>query len=138
MRLTPDDQGTYTLASVVCDPSCCDSVRETLMALRYPRQRRLHWRDEEGPRRTKIAAAVGRVDMAAVVVIGVPLVRAKQERARRICMETLLPALDRMGVSRVWLESRTQSLNAADRRMVVAMRGMQLISRGLQRPCSAW
>ena len=52
------DRGSYILASVVSDPDGCGPVRDALRALLQGRQRRLHWRDETAPRRTKIAAAI--------------------------------------------------------------------------------
>lgn len=127
------DKGTYILASVVCDPTGCDPVRDTLRSLLQGRQRRLHWRDETGPRRMKIAAAIGAVDMAAVVVIGVPMANRRQERARRICMETLLPTLEQeYGVTRVFLEARTQSLIRKDREQVANLVGKKLITPALR------
>jgi len=132
MRITSDDQGTYILASVVCDPSCCGPVRQAMGSLLLRGQKRLHWRDEDAVRRDKIVATVASVDMAAVVVVGMPMAKAKQERARRLCMEVLLPRLDEMGVGRVWLESRTPTLNKVDAKMVLALRGKRLISRELR------
>jgi hypothetical protein len=127
------DRGRYILASVVCDPSGCDPVRQALRGLLQGRQRRLHWRDETGPRRTKIAATIGAVDMAAVVVVGVPMANRRQERARRLCMETLLPTLEQdYGVSRVFLEARTQTLTRKDREHVANLVGKRLITPALR------
>lgn len=107
-------------------------MRQDLGSLLLRKQKRLHWRDEEAARRDKIITVLASVDMAAVVVVGMPVAKAKQERARRLCMEELLPRLDQMGVARVWLESRTQTLNRADEKMVLALRGRRLISRELR------
>jgi hypothetical protein len=127
------DRGRYILASVVCDPSGCDPVRQALRALLQGRQRRLHWRDETGPRRTKIAATISAVDMAAVVVVGAPMANRRQERARRLCMETLLPTLEQdYGVSRVFLEARTQTLIRKDREHVANLVGKRLITPALR------
>ncbi len=127
------DSGRYILASVVCDPSGCDPVRQALRALLQGRQRRLHWRDETGPRRTKIAATISAVDMAAVVVVGAPMANRRQERARRLCMETLLPTLEQdYGVSRVFLEARTQTLIRKDREHVANLVGKRLITPALR------
>lgn len=127
------DEGTYILASVVCDPSGCDPVREALRSLLQGRQRRLHWRDESGPRRTKIAVAISAMDLAAVVVVGVPMANRRQERARRICMETLLPTLEQeYGVSQVFLEARTQSLIRKDHEQVANLVGKKLITSTLR------
>ena len=132
MRLTPDNQGTYLLAAVVIDVGRVEEVRAVLRSLLYRRQERLHWRDEEAPRRTKIAEAIGAMDLAATVVIGTPLAKSKQERARRKCLEALLPALKEMGVTRVVMEERTPSLVKTDRQMVAAIRGKRLIGAQLR------
>jgi hypothetical protein len=132
MRLNSDNAGTYLMAAVVTEVGRCEEIRQILRSLLYKRQERLHWRDEEAPRRTKIAEAVGGLDVAATVVIGTPLAKKKQERARRKCLETLLPRLDEMGVTQVVLERRTPSLVAADRKMVIAIRGKRLIGAGLR------
>jgi hypothetical protein len=126
------DRGTYILASVVCDPAGCDRVRDALRALLQGKQRRLHWRDETGPRRSEIASTISVIDMAAVVVVGVPMAKRRQERARRICMETLLPALEDLGVSQVALEARTQSLIRKDREQVANLVGKRLITPALR------
>lgn len=117
---------------MVCDPFTCDGIRQTLRSLRDEHQPRLHWGTESPDRREKIAATVTDIDMAAVVVIGIPLAKAKQERARRICMETLMPYLAAMGVDHVSLEARTPSLNDRDLKQVQAMRGKQLIPTALR------
>jgi hypothetical protein len=132
MRVHPDDHGTYILASVVCDATECEPVRDLLRSLLHGKEPRLHWRDEDSRRRTKIAAAIGSIDMAAVVVIGVPMAKRRQERARRICMETLMPALDELGVTRVFLEARTPSLVTKDRQQVANLGGKKLISKSLR------
>jgi RNase H-fold protein (predicted Holliday junction resolvase) len=132
MRIAPDDQGAYLLAAVVVETAWIDEIRQVLRSLLYQRQERLHWRDEEAPRRTKIAEAIGGLDLAATVVIGTPLAKSKQERARRKCLEALLPNLEAMGVTRVVMEERTRSLVEADRKMLTAVRGKRLITNALR------
>jgi hypothetical protein len=132
MRLTPDNQGTYLLAAVVCDPTSCDPVREMLRSLRYRRQPRLHWHGEEDPRKVKIAESIGGLALPATVVVGMPLAKTKQERARAKCMQALLPELEVQGVSQVWLEARTWSLIRRDMRLVDALRSQQLITSAIR------
>jgi hypothetical protein len=79
-----------------------------------------------------MAATLAELVFKAVVVVGTPVIKSKQERARRLCMETLLPALEQIAVSRVWLEARTSALNQKDRRMVDALRGQKLVSPALR------
>jgi RNase H-fold protein (predicted Holliday junction resolvase) len=117
---------------VVVETARIGEIRQILRSLLYQRQARLHWRDEEALRRTKIAEAIGGLDLAATVVIGMPLAKSKQERARRKCLEALLPHLEAMGVTRVVMEERTRSLVEADRKMLTAVRGKRLITTALR------
>jgi hypothetical protein len=132
MRLTPDDQGTYLLAAVTCEPAECDPVRDMLRSLRYRRQPRLHWHAEEDPRRTKIAESIGALALPATVVTGMPLAKSKQERARAKCMEALLTELEAQGVTQVWLEARTPSLIRRDMRLVDALRSQGRITPSIR------
>jgi hypothetical protein len=132
MRLTPDNQGLYLLAAVVCDSAACDSIREMLRSLRYRRQPRLHWHAEESPRQTKIAESIGALGLPTTLVIGMPLAKRKQERARAKCMQALLPELQTQGVDQVWLEARTPSLVRRDMRLVDALRTKRLITPSLR------
>lgn len=132
MRLTADNQGTYILAAVVCGSADCEPVREMLRSLRYRRQLRLHWHAEDSPRKVKIAETIGALSLPATVVVGMPLARTKQERARAKCMEALLPELEAQGVVQVWLEARTSSLVRRDLRLVDALRSRQLSTPGMR------
>lgn len=60
------------------------------------------------------------------------MVKSKQERARRKCLEALLPNLEARGVTRVVMEERTPSLVESDRRMLTAVRGKRLITTALR------
>lgn len=125
--------GMYVLASVVADPTCCDGPRDQLSELVAKGQQRLHWTHEPEPQRRKIVAAIASCDMAHLVVVGVETTtRVKEERARAKCMSQLLPRLEEIGVSQVWLESRTHSLNQRDMRLIDRLRGQKQISRGIR------
>ena len=115
-------EGMYLLAAVVGDPATCEPARDALRELVRKQGGRLHWRQEEAPRRAKIAAAIGTQDLACIVVVGVPIAPRRQERARRKCMERLLFELERIGVSHVWLEARSTLLNRRDVELVDALR----------------
>src|SRR5437879_6497307 len=98
--------GAYTLAAVLADPLACEDLRGALRALTARRVVRLHWVAESAKRRDLIAQVISGMDVAAIVTVGSPVERLKQERARRCCLERLLYELDLVGVSQVWLESR--------------------------------
>ena len=121
------DAGLYILAAVVCDAAGCDPIRDTMRSLLDDQQPKLHWNAESPERREKIIGAVAQIDMVAVVVIGSPLAKKKQERARAVCMEALVLHLAGMDVTHVLLEERTPSLNARDLRLIDSIRGKKLI-----------
>jgi hypothetical protein len=103
-----------------------------LRSLRYRRQPRLHWHAEADPRKTKIAESIGALALPATVVVGMPLAKRKQERARAKCMEALLPELEAQGVTQVWLEARTSSLIRRDMCLVDALRSQRLITPAIR------
>lgn len=123
--------GFYVLAASVADPAQCDPIRDELRGLLLGKAKRLHWRDEVPRRRKVIASVIISLDTPHTVVVGTPISPQRQERARRLCLERLLYELTALGVSQVWLESRTQSLNARDLTMVAALRSRGGIPKSL-------
>lgn len=126
------DNGLYLLAAVVCAADGCDLIRDVLRELLDERQPKLHWGAGSPERRAKIIGVVAEFDMAAVVVIGTPMTKRKKERARAVCMETLVVHLAAMGVTHVLLEERTPSLNDRDMKLIDAIRGKKLIPTGMR------
>lgn len=124
--------GMYVMAAVIADPTCCEGPRGMLRELVPRGAGRLHWRGESEPQRRKIIAAIAACDMVHAVVVGVEMRAGQQERARRKCMQRLLFQLEAVGVSQVWLESRTESLNRRDMRLVEQLRGERTISRAIR------
>jgi hypothetical protein len=126
-----DHPGAYTLASVITDPISADDLRHALRDLREKRLVRLHWKAESPKRRDLIAHAIAGFDITAIVALGTPLHRQKQERARRCCLECLLYELEAFGVTKAWLESRRSQQDRSDLRLFDSARGKGLISRNL-------
>jgi hypothetical protein len=124
--------GTYTLAAVVAETAAAGGIRDLLRELTLTRGGRLHWVDESSKRRDRIIAAVTALDVAAIVTIGSPMHRSKQERARRCCLERLFYELGLMSVADVQLESRTATPDRRDLRLVDSARDKGLISRDLK------
>lgn len=129
---TEAPEGMYVLAAAVAEPDACEATRDSLRALVPGRQERLHWRHEDETRRGKIAAAIAASGLASVVVVGVRLDASSQERARRKCMERLLWELEQWQVSTVWLESRTQTLNRSDLRLIDGWRSQGQVPASLR------
>ncbi|HET6986399.1 MAG TPA: hypothetical protein VFI00_07270 [Kribbella sp.] len=124
--------GTYTLAAAVVETEAAGAMRDGLRDLTLTKGGRLHWVDESSKRRDRIMAAIASFDLAAVVTAGSPVHRSKQERARRCCLERLFYELALIGVSEVWLESRTATPDRRDLRLVDYARDKGLIPRGFK------
>ena len=62
------------------------------------------------------------------MVIAAPLSGKKQERARRKCLEALLPALESKGVHELVLENRDEAANRLDLNYVDYAKGSKLVS----------
>jgi hypothetical protein len=118
--------GLYLLAAAVTEADC-EPIRDTLRSLLEDGQDRLHWGPESPARRAKISATVGTINMAAVVVIGMPMPKRNQERARAICIESMMVYLHTYGVGNVLFEQRDQALNERDQRIVKSIRGKNLV-----------
>lgn len=89
--------------------------------------RKLHWRDmNEGLQRRSLRLLSG-VERADLVVIASPLAGRKQERARRKCLEALLPSLEGRGINRLVLESRKPTADKLDIDYVKYAKGSKVI-----------
>lgn len=106
--------GSYVLAAVIVDAAAQSDVRASLRGALLPRQRRLHRHAESPARRDGLAAMVEDLRCPAVAVIGAPVDRRRQDRARRKCLETLLWELGGHRVDQVRVESRGPVRDRAD------------------------
>lgn len=124
----------YLMAAAICTAEEQERLRAALRGLLLPRQDRLHWRDESQARRRQITAGIAALSAAlhCVVVVAAPVPDAKQERARRLCLETLHPALEAHGVSLIVQEQRTPQQNRRDLQMVDALRSAHLLSAAVR------
>ena len=121
--------GVYILTASIVDGADSAGVLAALHELR-PRGGKLHWYESDAAHRLDLAKAVGALELEHMTVIGRGC-GARTERARRKCMERLLPDLDGAGVDTVVLEARQQANNRHDINMVDACRRKKLISQGL-------
>lgn len=122
----------YVLAAAVIPADRCVPVRDALRSLLLRRQTRLHWRDEDRPRRGKIASAVAAARVESLVVIGAPVQPRRQERARRKVLVGLLWQLDQRQVEHLLLESRQPEQDARDLTAVGEFRNARRVGRRLR------
>ncbi|MEU5098999.1 hypothetical protein [Streptomyces sp. NPDC020996] len=123
MRHGPGAAAVYLLSAVIVPSTTLPAVRDRMSGLRLPGQRKkLHWRDESPPRRTLAASGLASLRADIVVATWCGMSPAKQERARRKAMETLLLDLGRRRVRHALFESRGPERDKAD---VAALAGLR-------------
>lgn len=66
-----------------------------------------------------------------IVAVGTPVPRRRQERARAMCLSTLVVELHSYGVTELLMENRTRQLNQRDVRTVAGVR-QRLLPRGAE------
>lgn len=121
--------GVYILTASIVDLRDAEEIRDTLRALKRGGDK-LHWSKEPHQRREEIAKTLGDLELLSVSVVArTPHLYA--ERARRKCMEALLPYVETVRADTVTLESRQHRNNRHDLDMVDACRRKRLISEGL-------
>jgi len=114
--------GLYLLAAVIVADADAHSHRQALTALLLRHQARLHWRDEGSMRREQLTDAICELRYTGIIVIATGMTSARQERARRKCIERLVIELARRGIANAVFERRHDELDAGDRTLITALR----------------
>ena len=113
------DPPAYLLAATVFTS---ETGLERLERVKPKSAAKLHWREmTDAPKRASLEAIAG-IEQATVLVAAAPLPRRKQERARRKCLEALLPELEARGVGKLVLEARDESKNGKDIELLMSLR----------------
>ncbi len=120
MRQRRDDACVYVLAAVIVDDARAESLREQLKRLRSGKNTVLHWRKESPVRQLLIAQTIHDLDVASIVTVC--LYNAKDERARRHCLDRLLTELAPHAIGNVTLESRRAHRDKHDHALLTALR----------------
>jgi hypothetical protein len=120
--------GFYILCATLVDNAAAERVRALARGLSVG-SGKIHWHSEGADRRRLLTVAVAAMDVTHVAVIG-RATQMREERARRKCLEALLPALERRGVSSALLESRQRGKNKG----LISRRLQVLFSPGLAEP----
>ena len=118
---------------VVCDPPVYliaatyrtdggDVDASALEAMRPKGAHKLHWRDMGDKTKIEAMEAVAGIGAQHTIVMGCRMPRNKQERARRKCLEILLPHLESLGITRYVLESRGHAKDGDDVALLLSLR----------------
>ena len=83
---------------------------------------KLHWRDMPVRLQTSSLEALASVAHSSTVIVGAPLDGVRQERGRRLCLQTLIPILEGRGINLLAMESRNPTLDQRDVELLDALR----------------
>lgn len=122
--------GFYVLASVVFAPELLAEIRRVLTGMRGARRtQKLHFNEMDPAQQRRAAKQLADLEGLHVVVIGAPVPRRRQERARAMCLRSLVCELHGLGVDTLYLEGREPELNQRDVRTVAGVR-QSLLPKG--------
>ena len=118
----------YLMGACICD---IDEriIRSQLEPIKPRNAPKLHWRDMRSAARNKAISTIDQLKLRHVIVAAVPLDDwSTSERARRKCLEILLPLLEQeYQINRFVLEQRDKAQNDKDIRFIDAMRSRKFI-----------
>ena len=121
----------FYMLGVSLTSDATDAELKRLAEIMPKGSRKLHWREMSRRRRRRSLEVLADAGCADTVVIAAPLSGKKQERARRKCLEALLPALESKGVRELVLENRDEAANRLDLNYVDYAKGS--MSRNMSR-----
>ncbi|SDX59275.1 hypothetical protein SAMN05216215_1012199 [Saccharopolyspora shandongensis] len=119
--------GVYILTASIVDLDDAEEIRCALREL-HTGNGKLHWHKSNPEHRRRFSKCLSTLPVRHLIVIGRGRLMSS-ERARRKCMEALLPSLEDMGVNIVMFEARQRVNDRHDINMVDACRRRKLISR---------
>lgn len=119
-----------------------DDAREVLKKIKPSGANKLHWRQMTSKDKRKAMATIGTLDSLSFIIASEQINQTSGERARRKCLERLLPLLEQHGVNTLILESRTDAQDQRDRQLLSYMRTSHILTsirlnhiRGADEPC---
>lgn len=121
--------GVYILTASIIDLTEAEEIRCALHTLRTGAGK-LHWYKSDPHRKLDLAKAVGALGLDHLAIIG----RGQNlhpERARRKCMERLLPEVESAAVDMVTFEARQSRNDRQDRELIAVCRRKRLLSARL-------
>ena len=108
-------EGVYVLAATVLEYEIQEGTRELMRRLLGSRRTgKLRWHEMDRLECKDAAHRVADIEAIHVVIVGTPVPRRRQERARAACLTTLVSALHGFGVQHLLIEARSAELNRRD------------------------
>ena len=121
---------TYYMGACICGLEERD-IRRQLLSATKRKVSKLHWRDMTLSEKRRSIPVIEALSLPHIAIAATPLDgTVTSERARRKCLELLLPTLEKeYGISRLVLESRETSQDDRDLMFVRGLRSRRFISR---------
>lgn len=120
---------TYYMGACVCDLEEPD-IRRQLLTVTKKKVKKLHWRDMTPTEKRRSIPIISALSLPHIVVAAAPLSEVSPERARRKCLELMLPVLEQeYGVTHLILESREPSQDERDFALVRGLRSRHFINQ---------
>lgn len=117
----------YLMCGTVFEPGSEEGLAELAKA-KPAGMRKLHWYDMETKEKARSLEIISQIPHWSAVAVCAPMpLGPRQERARRKCMERLLPHLEERGVEQLTLEGRWKQEDQADIDMVYALKNRRII-----------
>ncbi|MFJ5305220.1 hypothetical protein [Streptomyces sp. NPDC088350] len=126
------DPDTYLLAVTLVQPQTLDPTRATMLSLRAPGQRKLHWHSESSRRRAFVIERIAALDAQHLIVVRDGRPGEASERRRRKCLARTAWELDLRGVTRLIAESREARQNGRDMKTIAYLRSNGTIGSALR------
>ncbi|MET8154913.1 hypothetical protein ABZT47_00990 [Sphaerisporangium sp. NPDC005289] len=131
LRRRPNDWNVYAMAAVLVECAHHEQVRAALESLRLGKSQRLHWRDESAKRQLTIAERLAELPISGIVTVCLYSRGVRTERARRRCLERLLPEVERAGAATASIESRSPEQDHLDRGLLTGLRATGVVAKSL-------
>ncbi|GAB2659679.1 hypothetical protein GCM10027271_17970 [Saccharopolyspora gloriosae] len=120
------DLGVYILTASLVDLTEAETIRTTLGGLRKGGQK-LHWSKEPDLRREELAKVASAFRSISLATVGTAL-PMNAERARRKCLEAVLPEIEAAGTNMLVMESRQVRNDKLDKQTLAVCKRKRVIS----------
>lgn len=117
----------YLVAASILEKKPLSQINK-LKELAPPNSKKVHWRDMGVNKQRAALQIVAEIPQSTYVVIAAPIKPNRQERARRKCLEVLLPYLESNNVEVLTLESRGDFLDKKDIDFLFYLRRAGIVS----------
>jgi hypothetical protein len=126
------DPDAYLMSGVIAEQEVVQDLRDAMRMLLLSSEKKVHWRGDTEKRHDAVINTIGTLPVESIVVVRLSGPGEKDERKRRKCFETYIPALVDLGCSHLTLESRGPHDDRRDMAMLDALRASRRVDSALR------